>query len=151
MHNYSATINWEDPSGAFAKGTYSRAHRWSFDGGVQVDASASPLVVRPPYSREDAIDPEEAFVASLASCHMLTFLYLAGKAKLVISRYTDQAIGTMETNADGQQWMSLVELNPEISFVGRIPDPSELERLHEQAHAECYIANSVKSEVRVKL
>ena len=149
MHRYTATITWEDSQNNFQTGQYSRAHSWAFDGGITVEASASPLVVRLPFSKAAAVDPEEAFVASIASCHMLTFLYLAGKAKFIIRKYADEAIGLVEKNAAGKEWVSRVELNPRIDFEGIRPSPAELTQLHELAHQDCFIANSVKTEIAV--
>ncbi len=149
VHTYSVKIAWQDRDGAFPTGKYSRAHTWSFDGGAEVPASSSPLVVPLPYSDAGAVDPEEAFVASVSSCHMLTFLYVAYKAKLVISSYIDEAVGYMEKNQDNQEWLSRVELRPKIAFEGRSPERDELEAMHEKAHHGCYIANSVKSEIKI--
>ncbi len=149
MHTYAAEIRWEDTEDAFAKGRYSRAHAWVFDG-ITVAASASPSVVRLPFSKEDALDPEEAFVAAVASCHMLTFLYIAHRAGFVIKRYRDKAVGTMTKDGDGPEWISEVLLDPEIEFIGEPPTKARLAELHEQAHRECYIANSIKSRVEVK-
>ena len=149
MHTYGAEIFWQDAENAFATGRYSRAHLWTFDG-MTVAASASPNVVRLPYSREDAVDPEEAFVASVASCHMLTFLFIAHKEGFVIKRYRDKAVGTMTKDEDGKEWISKVLLDPEIEFVGEPPTMARLTELHEEAHRECYIANSIKSAVEIK-
>ena len=149
MHQYRADIEWTDSDNAFQSGKYSRAHVWRFDGGIEFPASASPQVVRPPLTREDAVDPEEAFVASLASCHMLTFLYVAYKAGFVIRAYRDQAVGTMAKTDAGQYWVATVRINPEIAFEGKQPSAAELAGLHEQAHRECYIANSIKTEVLI--
>lgn len=149
MHTYAAEVLWEDADGRFASGRYSRAHLWSFDGGITVAASASPSVVRLPFSREDAVDPEEAFVASVSSCHMLTFLFIAHQAGFVIKRYRDKAVGTMTKDEEGKEWISRIRLDPEIEFVGEVPTKDGLARLHDQAHHECYIANSIKSTVEV--
>jgi organic hydroperoxide reductase OsmC/OhrA len=149
MHRYGAAVIWEDTDRNFSTGRYSRAHRWEFDGGITVEASSSPNVVRLPFSKEDAVDPEEAFVASVASCHMLTFLYIAHKAGFVILSYRDRAVGIMEKNDEGREWISKVELYPEIVFEGVGPSSEILSRLHDEAHHECYIANSIKSEVVV--
>src|SRR3954453_7263383 len=134
----------------FTDQRYSRAHEWSFDGGITVRASSSPLSVRLPYSVAEAVDPEEAFVAALASCHMLTFLYVAAKQGFVVDDYADDAVGEMTKNERGKLWVSRVILAPAITFAGeRRPSREQLEELHHLAHEECYIANSVKSEVVV--
>ena len=151
MSTYTAKITWEDVDGAFKTGKFSRAHTWAFDGGIEVPASSSPQVVRVPYSREDAVDPEEAFIASLSSCHMLTFLFLAYREKFVVTKYVDDATGVMAKNAENRDWISLVELHPKITFEGTAPAQADLERLHHRAHEECFIANSVKTEVRVTI
>jgi organic hydroperoxide reductase OsmC/OhrA len=150
MHTYSAEITWEDEDDSFSTGKYSRAHRWTFDGGITVPASSSPQVVRLPYSREDAVDPEEAFVAAVSSCHMLTLLFIIHQKGFVVKRYRDQAAGFMEKGADGREWISRIELNPQILFEGRAPSAAELKELHEKAHHECYISNSIKTSVEVK-
>jgi len=150
MAEYRATIQWTRGSAAFRDGKYSRGHTWAFDGGVSVAASSSPKVVPPPMSVEAAVDPEEAFVASLASCHMLWFLFFAGKGGFVVDRYQDEAVGTMARNERGKLAMSTVVLRPAIAFSGEAPAPEALADLHHRAHEECYIANSVKTEVRVE-
>jgi organic hydroperoxide reductase OsmC/OhrA len=150
MSEYKATIKWQRNSPEFLTGKYSREHIWSFDGGVTVPASASPAVVPAPWSNPAGVDPEEAFVASLSSCHMLTFLYLACKAGFQIENYEDEAIGKVTKNEKGVLWVSLVTLNPRITYDGeKLPAPEDEERLHHQAHEQCYIANSVKTEVVV--
>lgn len=151
-HEYRATVQWRREAGAtFTDQRYSRAHSWSFDGGTTVPASSSPLSVRLPYSVAEAVDPEEALVAALSSCHMLTFLYVAAKQGFVVDRYEDEAVGEMTKNEKGRLWVSKVTLAPAITFAGeKRPTPQELGELHHLAHDECYIANSVKSEVVVQ-
>jgi organic hydroperoxide reductase OsmC/OhrA len=149
MHQYSVDVSWEDTEEKFSTGKYSRAHRWKFDGGVTVEASSSPNVVRLPYSREDAVDPEEAYVASLSSCHMLTFLFIAYQEHFVVKRYKDHAEGFMEKNAQNQEWISRVDLRPVLEFTGAVPGAEKLREMHEKAHSGCYIANSVKTEIVV--
>jgi organic hydroperoxide reductase OsmC/OhrA len=150
-HIYQATVRWQrDPESDFAKGRYSRGHVWRFDGGLEVKASASPHVVPKAFAPADAIDPEEAFVASLSACHMLTFLDLARRAGFFVETYEDQAEGLMEKRADGRQWMSRVTLRPAIAFSNDRPSPAELERIHHEAHELCFIANSVTTDVRVE-
>jgi organic hydroperoxide reductase OsmC/OhrA len=148
MANYTATIEWQRQGANFLDRKYSRAHRWVFDGGIVVTGSSSPHVVRVPMSELAAVDPEEAFVASLSSCHMLWFLDLASRANLVVDAYQDQALGTMAKNAEGKLAMTLVVLRPEVTFSGRQPSSDEFSRLHHEAHEECFIAASVRTEVR---
>jgi organic hydroperoxide reductase OsmC/OhrA len=152
-HEYTATVSWQRGSSEpFTDNKYSRAHTWTFDGGVTVPASSSPLSVRLPLSRADAVDPEEALVASLSSCHMLTFLYLAAKQGHVIESYDDAAVGIMSKNERGKLFVSKVTLRPRIVFSGpRQPSAAELAQLHHHAHEECYIANSVRTEVVVSV
>ena len=149
-HAYTATISWKNDGDGFLSGKYSRAHKWKFDCGIELEASASPSVVPLPYSRAEAVDPEEAYVAAISSCHMLTFLYLASKRQLGISSYTDDAIGFMEPNEQGRLYVSRVILRPRIEFEGESPSAAIIEELHHQAHQECYIANSVRTDVAVE-
>jgi organic hydroperoxide reductase OsmC/OhrA len=150
MSEYKATIKWQRTSPDFLKGKYSREHTWAFDGGVTVPASSSPAVVPVPWSNPAGVDPEEAFVAALSSCHMLTFVYLACKAGFQIDNYEDEAVGKVTKNEKGIPWVSLVQLNPKIAYSGeKLPAPEDEKRLHHQAHEWCYIANSVKTEVLV--
>jgi organic hydroperoxide reductase OsmC/OhrA len=150
-HEYKATVSWKRGEAVFSDGKYSRAHQWSFDGGVTVPASSSPLSVRLPYSRADAVDPEEAFVAAVSSCHMLTFIYLAQKQGFVIDSYDDDAVGVMTKNERGKLFVSKVTLRPRIAFSGaKQPSAAELAQLHHHAHEECYVANSVLTEVVVE-
>ena len=138
-------------TGEFARGKYSREHTWSFDGGQSVVASSSPGAVPVPLSNPVGVDPEEALVASLASCHMLTFLYLAYKQGYQIEAYVDDASGTMAKNEKGSYWVNQVTLRPEVTFVGeKRPTAAELQALHHAAHEQCFISNSVKSEVIVE-
>jgi organic hydroperoxide reductase OsmC/OhrA len=149
MSEYHATIHWQRRNADFAANRYSRAHTWQFDGGAAVPASSSPHVVPLPWSDAAGVDPEEAFVASLSSCHMLWFLSLAAQAGWVVDDYRDDALGVMARNAQGKLAMTLVTLRPTVAFSGaRQPDAAEIERLHHRAHDECFIANSVKTEVR---
>ncbi|HXN15036.1 MAG TPA: OsmC family protein [Usitatibacter sp.] len=149
MHLYTAHIAWERGDQAFVDNRYSRAHRWRFDGGAQVPGSSSPLSVPVPLSDPAAVDPEEAFVASLSSCHMLWFLSLAAKGGYRIDRYSDRAEGVMEKDDGGELAITRVTLRPEIYFSGeKIPSREEIAQLHHAAHSKCFIARSVKSEVR---
>lgn len=149
-HLYTATVIWKrEPEADFARGRYSRGHTWHFDGGVEVPASASPHVVPKAYAPEAAVDPEEAFVASLSSCHMLTFLDLARRAGFVVDRYTDVAEGEMAKNDAGAHWIAKVTLRPGIAYAGDAPDQAQADDLHHRAHALCFIANSVRTAIRV--
>ena len=150
MAEYKATIKWQRTSPDFLKGRYSREHAWIFDGGVVVPASPSPQVVPTPWSNPKCVDPEEAFVASISSCHMLTFLFLAAKQGFQIDSYEDEAVGVMTKNEKGVPWVSLVTLNPRIIHSGdKLPLPADEKHLHHLAHEQCFIANSIKTEVRV--
>ena len=151
-HEYRATVKWKrQDDAAFTDQRYSRGHSWSFDGGITVPGSSSPLSVKLPYSVAEAVDPEEALVAALSSCHMLTFLYVAAKQGFVVDAYEDSAVGEMTKNAAGKMWVSKITLNPAIVFAGdKRPSAEQLDALHHLAHDECYIANSVKSEVVVQ-
>jgi len=148
MAEYTARVTWQRGSAVFTDNRYSRGHSWAFDGGVEVPASSSPHSVRLPYSVEAAVDPEEAFVASLSSCHMLTFLYLAAKAGFCVDSYEDNAVGIMEKNEQGKLAVTRATLRPAIRFSGeRRPSNEELHTLHHHAHDQCYIASSVKTTV----
>ena len=151
MSSYTASIRWtRPPDEAFTDGRYSRAHAWSFDGGAVVPASSSPHVVPLPFSDPAGVDPEEAFVASLSSCHMLFFLDFARRAGLVVEGYEDVAEGVMAKRDDGRMAMTLVTLRPRITWGGDAPDADALAALHHKAHEACFIANSVTSEVRIE-
>ena len=148
---YSATILWSRGEQDFPGNRYSRRHEWRFDGGVVVPASSSPLVVPVPLSASDAVDPEEAFVASLASCHMLFFLSFAAKAGLIIDTYTDNATGEMGKNAAGKHYVARIVLRPALTLSGtKHPTSEEIESLHHRAHDFCFIANSVLSEIVIE-
>src|ERR1022692_4198894 len=150
MSEYKATIKWRRTSPDFLKGRYSREHTWVFDGGVTVPASPSPSVVPVPYSNPAHVDPEESFVAAISSCHMLTFLYLAAKQGFQIDSYEDEAVGVMTKNDKGVSWISSVTLNPKMVFSGdKIPTSADKEHLHHLSHEQCFIANSVKTEIVV--
>ena len=150
MSEHKASIHWERSGPDFLRGKFSREHTWSFDGGLTVTASASPSIVPAPYSNPAGVDPEEAFVASVSSCHMLTFLWLASREGFVADSYEDDALGVMTKNQPGAAWISALTLSPSIVWSGaKLPTPADLERLHHRAHEECFIANSIKTEVRV--
>jgi len=151
MSEHRATVAWEQAGGPFAKRQYSRAHRWTFDGGITVPAAASPANVPLQFTDAAAVDPEEAYVAAIASCHLLSFLPLAALAGFEVLRYEDDAVGHMTKNERGVPWVSTVELHPRITYAeGRAPDAEREAELHHRAHEECYIANSVKTEIRVR-
>ena len=151
MSTYTATIRWSRGNAPdFAKGQYSRAHQWLFDGGAVVPASASPHVVPSPWSDPTGVDPEEAFIASLSSCHMLFFVDYARRAGFTVDSYVDEAEGVLEKRADGKIAMTRVTLRPAIAWSGDMqPDAEEIADLHHRAHADCFIANSVNCEVTV--
>jgi len=150
MSVYTATLSWFRDDAAFSDGKYSRAHEISFDGGVTMPASASPHIVRAPLSREDAVDPEEMFVASLASCHMLFFLDFARRAGFVIDAYNDQAEGVMGADERGRMSITQVRLNPVVIWSGdKQPAPEEIRELHHKSHEACFIANSFRGDVAI--
>jgi len=148
MATYTATISWRrGENEPFSDNRYSRGHEWAFDGGLRFRASSSPHVV-PKFSDPAGVDPEEAFVASLASCHMLVFLYLAAKKGLIVESYTDEAEGKMGKNAKDKLYVSEVTLHPRVVWSGTAPDRATLDALHHDAHEGCFIANSVLTNVR---
>lgn len=152
MGEYIATIRWHRGTQDFTDNCYSRGHEWIFDGGVTVPASASPNIVPLPMSVAENVDPEEAFVASLSSCHMLFFLSIAAGAGYVIDDYTDDAVGHLGKNADGKSAMTEAILRPRVTFSGdRVPDRNEIEKMHHRAHRMCFIANSVTTDVRTEI
>ncbi len=150
MSTYSARIQWSRGDQPFTDRRYSRAHRLHFDGGAELAGSSSPAVVPPPYSDAAAVDPEEMFVASLSSCHMLWFLDLACRAGWCVDDYDDDAGGVLAKGPDGKLAMTLVTLRPRVRFHGAAPDAAALAALHESAHGQCFIASSVRSEVRIE-
>jgi len=148
MSTYTVAVSWQRGSQPFIDNKYSRRHSWRFDGGVEVPGSSSPHVVPLPYSDANAVDPEEAFVASISSCHMLWFLSIAAKRRFCVDSYVDEAVGTMAKNASGKLAMTRVTLRPRVAFSGdRLPDRAEIDAIHHEAHSECFIANSVLTEV----
>lgn len=148
MSEYTARITWQRQGQPFVDRRYSRRHAWTFDGGAVVPGSSSPHSVRVPMSDPAAVDPEEAFIAALSSCHMLWFLDLAAQAGWVVDQYDDDAIGVMARNAQGKLAITRVSLRPRVRFAGeRRPDSAEHERLHHAAHDACYIASSVTAEL----
>ena len=150
-HEYTATVTWQRAGAKFTDNKYSRAHEWAFDGGTVVPASSSPSVVPLPMSNAAAVDPEEAFVAALASCHLLFFLFHAAKQGFVVERYEDAVAGQMGKNAEGRIAMLKVALRPRVTWSGqKRPSAAENEAMHHRSHEDCYIANSVKCEVAVE-
>jgi organic hydroperoxide reductase OsmC/OhrA len=148
MAEYKSVVAWSRDGAAFTDNRYSRGHRWLFDGGVEVPASSSPRVVPVPMSVEAAVDPEEAFVVSLSSCHMLWFLSIAAKRGFVVESYRDEAVGIMAKDASGEHAMTRVTLHPEVRFEGsKQPTKEEEIAMHREAHGQCFIARSVKSDV----
>ncbi len=146
MTQHHATIEWQRGTADFTYEAYSRDHGWSFPGGIEVAASAAPAFKGSP----DRLDPEEAFVAAIASCHMLTFLALAARKNIVVERYQDHAVGVLEKNDDGRLAITKVTLRPQLSFGGDPPAAEELNRLHQQSHQGCFIANSVQTTITVE-
>ena len=150
MSTYTATIRWSRTGdGDFTKGQYSRAHEWVFDGGAVVPAGPSPHIVPEPWGNPAGVDPEEAFVASLSSCHMLFFVDFARRGGFTLDDYVDEAEGVMEKNAAGKMAMTVVTLRPRLRWSGEGPSPDQLADLHHKAHEACFIANSVTTEVRI--
>lgn len=148
MSKYVATVSWYRGDQPFIDNEYSRGHTWSFDGGLTIPASSSPDIVPLPFSVAENVDPEEAFIASISSCHMLFFLSLAAARGIVVDHYTDNATGLMEKRPDGKTAMTKVILRPNASYSGDdLPDRQQLERLHHRAHEMCFIANSVTAEI----
>lgn len=147
MHEYRATTVWKRTSSDFTYETYNRAHDVTFGGGEVVPWSAAPEFK----GEANRVNPEEAFVASLSTCHMLTFLAVAARRRFTIDSYVDEAVGVMEKNAQGKYWVSRVTLRPKVTFSGdRQPSTQEISELHHAAHDNCFVANSVKSEVTVE-
>ena len=152
MSEHKAAIRWKLAADgeAFLKGRYSREHTWTFDGGVTVPASPSPGVVPVPWSNPAHVDPEEGYVAAISSCHMLTFLYVAMREGFLVLSYEDDAVGVMRKNERGAVWVSAVTLNPRIAYGGaRRPTDADVDHLHHLAHEQCFIANSVRTEITV--
>ena len=149
MSEYFAKVNWErKPTEVYIDNKYSRGHEWTFDGGITVKASSSPHIVPLPYSVEENVDPEEAFIATLSSCHMLFFLSIAAKNKYIVDSYVDNAVGVMKKGRDGKISMTKVTLKPYVQFSGeKTPTLDQLEVMHHQSHEQCFLANSVKTEI----
>ena len=150
MAEHRALIRWQRTGPDFLKGQYSREHTWTFDGGITVRASAAPTNVPAPYSNPAHVDPEEAFVAAISSCHMLTFVYLAYREGFIVDSYEDDAVGRMTKNDKGVPWVSSISLNPKIAYSGdQRPTSADEAKLHHAAHEQCFIANSVRTEITV--
>ena len=151
MSEHTATILWHRrQTDVFSTGKYSREHTWTFDGGITVHASPAPSVVPMPLSNPAFVDPEEAFVASISSCHMLTYLYLAYRQGYQVESYRDEAVGVLTKNERGIPWVSSVTLHPQIEYIGeKRPTPADEAQLHHHSHEQCYIANSIKTEITV--
>lgn len=151
MSTHTTTVRWQRGEADFAAGRYSRRHEWRFDGGAVVPASPAPAVVPAPWSDPAGVDPEEAFVAAISSCHMLWFLSLAAERGYVVDHYEDEAVGTMARIAPGRQAITEVVLRPRIDYAaGHVPDTAAAAALHDAAHERCFIANSVKTVIRVE-
>jgi organic hydroperoxide reductase OsmC/OhrA len=151
MSEHIATIRWQRGDADFTGGKFSRVHSWTFDGGATVEASASPSVVPAAFTSTSAVDPEEALVAAISSCHMLTFLYFASKQGFQVESYQDRAVGTMTKGANGVPWVSTAVLHPRVNYGGgKRPTTDEESRLHHDAHEKCFIANSVKTDIQVE-
>ncbi|SMX22728.1 OsmC family protein [Boseongicola aestuarii] len=146
---HSAEVIWTC-DGDFASGQYSRAHHWRFDGGIEVAAAPSPMIVPPPLGCAEAVDPEEAYIASISSCHMLWFLDVACRAGFQVKSYRDTAKGALR-QTDGIAWIPRVDLHIAVVFSGETPDEAAHMALHDKAHHACFIANSVKTEIVVNL
>ncbi|MGY5539778.1 OsmC family protein [Vibrio brasiliensis] len=153
MSDYTATVKWQrGEQEPFNDNQYSRGHTWEFDGGIVVPASSSPHVVPLPFSVAENVDPEEAYIAAISSCHMLTFLGIAAKQRYVIDQYIDHAVGYMEEDSQGRSSVTQVILRPNIIFVGdKQPTFEQLQKLHHLAHQHCFIANSVKTEITTEI
>jgi organic hydroperoxide reductase OsmC/OhrA len=148
MSEHHATIHWQKQTPDFDYKSYNREHTWTFPkSGREVEASAAPAYKGKPTH----VDPEEALVASISSCHMLTFLAIAARRNLVVESYEDQAVGVLEKNAEGRLAITRVTLRPQIRFAGAggAPDAATLERMHHEAHEQCFIANSVTTQIDV--
>jgi len=150
MSRHTAEVSWTRGGARFIDGRYSRGHVWRFDGGAEIAASSSPHSVPLPYSRREAVDPEEAFVASVSSCHMLWFLSIAAKRGHAVEEYVDDAEGFLEPDAEGRMSMTQVVLRPRIVFAADTPaSADDIRAMHEAAHHACFIANSVKTAISV--
>ncbi len=147
---YNVKVYWKKKSDEkFTDNKYSRAHKWIFDCGIEFPASSSKHIVPLPMSDESAVDPEEAYIASLSSCHMLWFLSIAARKKYIVESYEDNAEGTLEKDENGKLAMTEVTLKPKVNFIENTPTQNQLEEIHHLAHEECFISNSVKTKVNI--
>ena len=150
MSEHSATVEWRRTTPDFSYRTYNRAHVWKFESGIEVPGRASPANVPSTLAQAPGVDPEEGFVAAISSCHMLWFLHVACTHKFIVDRYSDRAVGVLEKDGTGRMSVTRVTLRPEVAFSGASPTSEQLAELHEQAHQECFIANSVKTEIVIE-
>ncbi|WP_292072082.1 OsmC family protein [Brevundimonas sp. UBA7534] len=150
MSTHGTTVEWKRGDQSFIDKRYSRAHVWTFDGGAVVPASSAPESVPVPMSDASAVDPEEAMIASLSSCHMLWFLAFAANARLTLDSYRDEASGELDKHEAGKRYLARVTLRPVTTFTGRQPDQAELDALHHQAHEHCEMAHSVRATITVE-
>jgi len=150
MSEHSATIEWRRATPDFSFRTYNRTHVWKFESGIEVPGRASPANVPSTLAQAAGVDPEEGFVAAISSCHMLWFLHVACTHKFIVDRYSDRAVGVLEKDGTGRMSVTRVTLRPEVAFSGASPTSEQLAELHEQAHQECFIANSVKTEIVIE-
>lgn len=150
MARHTATITWTRDGARFTNGQYQRVHRWRFGSGTEIMASSAPDIVPPPHSDPDAVDPEEAFVAAISSCHMLWFLSIAAQRGFVVDRYEDAAEGVLEADDRGRQAITRVAIRPHTTYAGPAPTDEEEADMHHEAHEACFIANSVRTEIVVK-
>ncbi|MEC9091726.1 MAG: OsmC family protein [Planctomycetota bacterium] len=151
-HRYQAVVEWKRNGQNFLGHQYHRDHRWAFDGGIEISASASPLIVATPQSNDKAVDPEEALIAAASSCHMLWFLSMAADRGVVVDSYRDEAVGLLERNPEGRMAITVITLRPVVEFSGNSkPARRDLEVLHQLAHDRCFIANSLKSDFRIEV
>lgn len=150
MSNIRVTVEWERHQAVFTDNRYLRAHRWIFDGGAQIAASSSPQIVPVPMSDAAAVDPEEAYVAALSSCHMLWFLSIAAKNGFCVNNYSDTAVGEMARNDLGKLVIAQVRLRPLIRWDAKVPSDAVIAQMHQQAHEECFIANSVRTQILIE-
>lgn len=152
MSNYTATVRWQRGEQVFSDNAYSRGHQWEFDGGAIVPASASPDIVPLPMSIAENVDPEEAFIASISSCHMLFFLSIAARRGFLIDDYVDEAIGVMGKKSDGSTAVTNVTLHPRATYSGeKTPNENQIAKMHDRAHELCFIANSVNTVIKIEI
>ena len=150
MSEHSATIEWRRATPDFSFRTYNRTYVWKFESGIEVPGRASPANVPSTLAQAPGVDPEEGFVAAISSCHMLWFLHVACTHKFIVDRYSDRAVGVLEKDGTGRMSVTRVTLRPEVAFSGAVPTAEQLAELHEEAHQECFIANSVKTEIVIE-